>query len=58
MTCEKTIIGEGTLPWAIFHFRFFLTTRKNFVLEALLPNSSESEDTRKIRLILPNFTVK
>ena len=32
-------------------------TRKKFILE-ILPNSLETEDMRKIRQILPNFTVK
>ena len=34
-----------------------MCTRKKFILEELL-NSSETEDMRKIRQILPNFTVK
>ena len=34
-----------------------VSTWKKFILEEL-PNSSETEDMRKIRYILPNFTVK
>ena len=35
---------------------YYIYTRKNFVLQEL-SNTPETEDMRKIRYILPNFTV-
>ena len=35
----------------------WISTRKKFILEEL-PNSSKTEDMRKIRQILLNFTIK
>ena len=44
-------------PIIIKEFRLPHIHEKKFVLQEL-PNSSETEDMRKIRYILPNFTVK